>query len=207
MHKKLHVKDRDRFVRQLIKHGTLTVAAHYGVSTSCIRWYRRKYLADYVPEGNWRQYKKDYFVFDDGRVWMRKVFRWSRKTMLEGEYIQISIGKEYVLLHRLVLLLFRGKPKRGQQGRHLDGNTLNNSLSNLAWGTVRENTDDKLRHGTTVKGDSHHNAKLNERHVRILRRRYEAGERAIARRYANRHRISVTNVLAAIKRHSWKHVN
>lgn len=50
--------------------------------------------------------------------------------------------------HRLVLLAFVGPPGPGQQCRHLDGDSSNNRLANLAWGTRSENARDRVRHGT-----------------------------------------------------------
>jgi hypothetical protein len=51
-------------------------------------------------------------------------------------------------VHTIVLWTFRGKAKKGQECRHLDGNPRNNCLSNLAWGTRSENVRDAIRHGT-----------------------------------------------------------
>jgi hypothetical protein len=36
----------------------------------------------------------------------------------------------------------------GLEIRHLDGNPLNNCLTNLAWGTPAENKEDRKTHGT-----------------------------------------------------------
>src|ERR1017187_3422372 len=44
------------------------------------------------------------------------------------------------LVHRLVLLAFRGKPKRGQEAAHNNGNKLKNQLTNLRRATPQENT-------------------------------------------------------------------
>lgn len=55
-------------------------------------------------------------------------------------------------VHRLVARTFYGPPPDGLQVRHLDGNSLNNHLSNLRYGTQSENNRDTLRHG------SHRNA-------------------------------------------------
>jgi len=73
-----------------------------------------------------------------------------------------------VLVHRLVLLAFRGQPKPGQEARHLNGDQLDNCLANLAWGTPAENHADQLRHGTRVS--------LTEDQVREIERRAWAGE-------------------------------
>jgi hypothetical protein len=50
--------------------------------------------------------------------------------------------------HKLVLLAFVGPREVGLQTRHLDGDPSNNRLSNLAYGTAKENAQDTIRHGT-----------------------------------------------------------
>ena len=52
------------------------------------------------------------------------------------------------LVHVLVLSTFVGPRPDGMEVRHLDGNSLNNSLENLAWGTHKENTQDAFVHGS-----------------------------------------------------------
>jgi hypothetical protein len=56
--------------------------------------------------------------------------------------------KHQFAVHRLVLQAFIGPCPPGEECRHLDGNPGNAALSNLVWGTHRENEQDKLRHGT-----------------------------------------------------------
>lgn len=75
--------------------------------------------------------------------------------------------KRYV--HRLVLETFVGKCPKGFQCRHLDGNRLNNNLSNLKWGTRSENQKDRVKHGTHNRGTRHGLSKLNENKVRKIR--------------------------------------
>jgi hypothetical protein len=51
-------------------------------------------------------------------------------------------------VHQLVAEAFLGPAADGQVVRHLDGNPLNNELSNLCWGSYSENLFDSVRHGT-----------------------------------------------------------
>ena len=51
-------------------------------------------------------------------------------------------------VHVLVAEAFIGPRPPGQVIRHLDGDSLNNSLTNLAYGTPSENIKDQVRHGT-----------------------------------------------------------
>lgn len=50
------------------------------------------------------------------------------------------------LVHRLVLRAFVGACPPGQVCRHLNGDKKDNRLSNLAWGTLLENRQDRTRH-------------------------------------------------------------
>jgi hypothetical protein len=57
-------------------------------------------------------------------------------------------------VHHLVLEAFVGPCPPGQEARHVnDNDRANNALSNLAWGTHRENCADRDRHGATARGD------------------------------------------------------
>lgn len=58
-------------------------------------------------------------------------------------------GKSWTV-HTLILLAFVGPAPADTECRHLDGNNENNYPSNLAWGTRKENTADRIQHGTHV---------------------------------------------------------
>lgn len=68
-----------------------------------------------------------------------------------GGYVRAELshnGKRFSTgVHRLVALAFLGTPEEGQEVRHLDGDSQNNHVSNLAWGTHSENIQDTVRMG------------------------------------------------------------
>lgn len=101
-------------------------------------------------------YEGFYEVSDHGRIRSLAVGR-NRKTgqVLNPAadtkgYRHLSLSMNGVVkfhkVHRLVLAAFRGPSDL--DGLHGDGNPDNNSLSNLRWGTVQENSADRVRHGT-----------------------------------------------------------
>lgn len=51
-------------------------------------------------------------------------------------------------VHTLVLNAFEGPRPDGYVARHLNGNPLDNRRENLCWGTLEENMQDAIRHGT-----------------------------------------------------------
>lgn len=83
---------------------------------------------------------------------------------------------KHFLVHRLVLLAFVGLPPPGHEGCHEDNNPGNPRLSNLRWDTSAGNQADKIKHGTSYRGERHGSAKLNENNVHEIRRRIKTGE-------------------------------
>lgn len=79
-------------------------------------------------------------------------------------------------VHRLVATAFCNRDVARDVVRHLDGNKLNNAASNLAWGTHRENEDDKIRLGESGKGSKNQNARLTERDVAVIKNRLLCGD-------------------------------
>jgi hypothetical protein len=87
------------------------------------------------------------------------------------------------LVHVLVLTAFKGpRPFKGAHSRHLDGNPLNNHVDNLAWGTCRQNSYDKARHGTQPYGEKRPNAKLTWTDVDYIRKS-ALSQNALARKF------------------------
>lgn len=83
----------------------------------------------------------------------------------------MAYGTTPVTVHKLVLLAFVGpRPSAFHEGRHLNGNRTDNKKDNLCWGTKKENAEDRLLHGTTVRGEEFWSAVLNEEKVREMRR-------------------------------------
>ena len=70
-----------------------------------------------------------------------------------GKYWQVGVNIPGVrrswLVHRLVLLAFKGPCPDGYEGAHLNGNSLDNRITNLDYKTKNENLYHKLLHGTT----------------------------------------------------------
>jgi hypothetical protein len=93
-------------------------------------------------------------------------------------------GKTFVyLVHRLVLLAFRGQPQRGQEAAHNNGARLNNKLTNLRWASRAENMQDQLQHGTFSSNGAKKLTRKNVLAIRRLLLQNKNTQMEIARRY------------------------
>lgn len=104
--------------------------------------------------------------------------------------------------HRLVALAFLGpQPSPEHEVRHLNGNRGDNRPENLAWGTRRENVADSIRHGTQVRGERQHLAKLTADAVREMRAS-GGSVRSLAARFG----VHTRTVQAVLAGETWRHV-
>jgi hypothetical protein len=85
-------------------------------------------------------------VYTDGAVWDISFSRWREPEIDKDGYRVHSLGGKIVKLHRLVLMVFDRAPKHGEQARHLDGDPSNNDISNLKWGSGKDNWIDRRLH-------------------------------------------------------------
>ena len=83
---------------------------------------------------------KDYCVTEEGRVWSIKSYRFLKSRPDRRGYLQVSLPYDgrfkNRFVHQLVLEAFVGPKPSGKVTRHLDGNSKNNCLNNLMWGST-----------------------------------------------------------------------
>jgi hypothetical protein len=109
-------------------------------------------------------YEGQYAVSNKGRVKslerrVRLVAHGVETTRLVGErilrpgkmnagHVSVALGKgNSKQVHQLVLLAFRGPCPAGKESRHLNDIPDDNRLTNLRYGTRRQNMLDKIRNG------------------------------------------------------------
>ena len=108
-------------------------------------------------------------------------------------------------VHQLVALAFLGpKPSPQHEVAHLDGQRLNNHVSNLAWLLHSENERHKDLHGTRLHGSQIGNAKLTEAQVVLIRQALAVGIRQCALAQAYGVSDSTASLIARAK--TWRHV-
>jgi hypothetical protein len=98
-------------------------------------------------------YQGLYKISDLGNVWSERRQRLlSTKPNKHRGYPEFCVvnldGKQRTMsVHQEVMKAFVGPLSPGHQVRHLDGNPLNNDLSNLTYGTPKENQSDRRKDG------------------------------------------------------------
>lgn len=128
--------------------------------------YRQHYdYAGIFAGSNGRIYRVTDSVVDNGNwyVDLQEI-----KRYLCGNYETVRVMRKNgtmvtVNVHALVCEAFNGKPPvRGLQIRHLNGNSRDNRIVNLAYGTPSENWRDKAVTNTATIGEKNGKAKLTD---------------------------------------------
>ena len=95
-----------------------------------------------------------YFIFLNGSVWSNKSSKFLKDTQggYKGKYRKYALfvnGKYKIKYVHILVLTYFGpiKPDLNSEVNHIDGNTVNNDLSNLEWVSSSQNT----RHGIKTK--------------------------------------------------------
>lgn len=81
-----------------------------------------------------------------GRILRPWRVRACRRIYLKVELWPIGAPVRRRYVHELVLAAHVGPRPDGHEARHLDGDSMNCALENLAWGTKVENAADRARH-------------------------------------------------------------
>ncbi len=146
----------------------------------------------------------DRFISCDGKVLSFR--RGSAKILANAPdrdgYLKIS--RPEIKIHIAVLTVWREpKPFPMAQGRHLDGVKSNCHISNLAWGTSKENGMDKRNHGK-AKGSGNPAVKMTEELV--LRLRSEYASKPISVLVKENPPFSQFAIWAAVSGYTWSHL-
>lgn len=141
----------------------------------------------------------------NGRVWVSREGQLRKLQIAKTGYLAVDLKRAGVrktfTVHTLVLTAFVGPRPAKYECRHLNGVRTDARLCNLAWGTPRQNDEDRKRHGTFVQGEKHGAAKLTEEEVRQIRS-LSCTHQVIAERF----NVSQSLVSMIRSRKRWRHV-
>lgn len=153
----------------------------------------------------------DYWVTDSGIVYSKKKYKTKQLSpgFASGGYLQVWLSKDGVKtgirVNRLVLTVFVGDPPSPKhEAAHIDGNKLNNCLSNLQWKTKLANAVDRDAHGTTARGASVGTSRWTVTEIKEMRRLSKEGlnNEEIAKMF-DTHRATVHRI---VNHKAWGHV-
>jgi len=153
-------------------------------------------------------YEGIYKISDSGEVFFLKKGKWTkRKTTVWKGYVRVLLTKDgqqkTFSVHRLVLETFIGPCPSGMECRHWpDPNKTNLRVSNLRWGTRKENTNDKDVQGLIARGNKHGASKLSWKSVHKIRELYASGHRQ--KEIAARFHVHNVTIWAIVHGKHWK---
>jgi len=156
-----------------------------------------------------------YEVSSNGRVRSYHAISWAKNNgpkiitqNIDSEgykFVKLSNkGVKTKRVHRVMLETFYPERGKDKEVRHLDGVRTNNNLSNLCWGTRKENAKDKKDHGNQAAGESCNLSILTEVQVLEIRELLKTDMKQcdIAKLYG-----TTNNNLSRIKlRQTWQHI-
>lgn len=83
---------------------------------------------------------QDYFIYEDGRVFSNRSNKFLAIHITTRGYAHVKLGADnWKSIHRLVAEAFIDNHDNKPLVNHIDGNTINNHVSNLEWVTHSEN--------------------------------------------------------------------
>ena len=131
-------------------------------------------------------FETDYEVSSLGRI--RRIVR--KKALVPTRigydgYPVVTLYYEhravFLTVHRMVLEAFVGRRPAGKECRHLDGDKTNCALSNLRWGTRKQNERDRRLHGKPKAAAK----KFTDSEILEIRKAFDRGQtaRVVAQRF------------------------
>ena len=154
-----------------------------------------------------KEFYGNYIVYPNGVIYSLNSKKELKKRIVNKyEVVTLFQNKKRkdFKVHRLVAICFLENTENKPFVNHIDGNKLNNNISNLEWCTHRENIDHAMLNGLTeFKGEKNPSSKLKEHNVLEIKKLYSLKETS-HRKLAKMFSISKTQIGRIIREESWK---
>jgi hypothetical protein len=148
----------------------------------------------------------------NGKGPLKEVPRLLKQGSSKGkEYLRVGLSTQERVccfsVHLLVLEAFHGpRPSPLHDSCHNDGNAKNNHATNLRWDTKQANADDRIRHGTQLRGEGINRAVLTETQVREIKTALPNWKRGMGRHFANKFGVSDSVIHSIKSGQTWSHI-
>lgn len=153
---------------------------------------------------------EDYDVNENGEVRSRKQGRTKVLTpVFVNGYPKVLLYKEgqrkQVYIHRLVWEAFNGPIPVGMCVLHGDGNDrANASLEYLRLGSHKENMEDKVRDGSSTKGETNANSRLTGIEVKSIKQMLR--DKVSIRKVAKLFEVGSSTICHIKNGRTWAHI-
>lgn len=152
-----------------------------------------------------------YVCSPSGTIKNRKRDKVLRPTKDKNGYKRILLCRngyhKNIAVHRVVALTFLDNPNNLPQVNHIDGNKINNNVSNLEWCSNYNNIHHAINNGLIkVKNENNPNAKLKKKDVIAIREWFASGrynKSELARAFG----VSRTLIRYIIQQKIWRYDN
>lgn len=115
-------------------------------------------------EGSPQRFAEDAAKFED----INRCLEWPFAK--NNGYGRIDLGPRQMFAHTYVLTLTKGpRPSPKHEAAHLCGNRLCCNPKHIRWATPTENSQDKIVHGTSRRGESSPHCKITDKQVEEIR--------------------------------------
>lgn len=142
----------------------------------------------------------DYDITEDGYI-INKITGHRLLGQPNGKgYLRVSIGGKLFFIHRLVAEKFIPNPENKDQVNHINGNKLDNRVSNLEWVSNQENRTHAVKYGLHLSGERCDWSKLTQENVNYIRQHPEISTNFLA----NLYNVSPSTIRDVKSYRTWK---
>ena len=160
-------------------------------------------------------YEDTYQISEFGRIFSKRrlvgnkiIFGRELEPQLTSDgYLKVTLSKDGTskrfYVHRLVATQFIDNINNLEQVNHIDGNKLNNNVTNLEWCTKEENQNHAVRTNLMQHGEDRPSAKLKESDVLEI---YKLKGIMKASDIANKYGVSKNTINCILRGSKWKYL-